>query len=178
MVMFTYKPGNRVKVENGEYLGELLTINENIEGKYGPCVRFVFRIIGGEYEGVAASILAKDDWSPGSKLDLIIRALGVEPLDFGSQFDSESLIGKQARIYVESDEKNGQIHNNVTKYRAVKLGNVSTPPAAVTSAVAPQQAPAAVPAKPALHTTSIGTTEVKEPGKTPTGVTVVDEITF
>jgi len=185
MVMFTYKPGSRIKVEDGEYLGELVNINENIEGKWGTCVRFVFRIVGGDYDGATASVLAKDDWSPGSKLDGIIRAVGIEPLEFGQAIDSALLCntGKTARIYIESEEKNGQIHNNVTKWKAVKIGA-----APVVAATAPVTPPVVAPVSPAHtkppvapHPTispSTGVQEVKEPARTPTGVTQVDEINF
>jgi hypothetical protein len=180
--MFTYKPGSRVKVEDGEYLGELSNINENVPSKYGACVRFVFRIVGGDYDGTTASVLAKDDWSPGSKLDGIIRALGIEPLDYGSAIDSTTLCntGKYARIYVESEEKNGNVHNNVTKWKSVKAG--TTPPVAPAAPLAP--APAAPAQTKTIVSTqqtvpvSTGVQEVKELPRTPTGVNIVDEINF
>jgi hypothetical protein len=157
-----------------------LNINENIEGKWGPCVRFVFKIVGGDYDNATASVLAKDDWSPGSKLDDIIRALGVEPLEFGENFDSENLKGKRALIYIESDEKDGKIHNNVTKYRAVKIGTPVAKPAAPSASAAPAApvAPATPPAQPQTSPVATGVHEVKEPTKTPTGVNIVEEINF
>ena len=183
MVMFTYKPGSRIKVEDGEYLGELVNNNENIEGKWGTCVRFVFRIVGGDYDGATASVLAKDDWSPGSKLDGIIRSLGIEPLEYGQALDSTMLCntGKQARVYIESEEKNGNIHNNVTKWKAVKVGTGTSAPAPAAPPAVPPAAPAqtkpAASAPPVTHP-STGVQEVKDPPRTPTGVNVVDEISF
>jgi len=182
MVMFTYKPGSRIKVDEGDYLGEVTSLNENIPGKWGTCVRFVFRIVGGEFDGATASVLAKDDWSPGSKLDTILRSLGIEPLEFGQNFDSNLAIGRQAKIYIESEEKNGQIHNNVTKWRTLKTPGVA---AAVTPA-APAPAPAASPAAPVPQkppvaaqppiSPSTGVKEVVDPKPGPTGVATVTEI--
>ena len=185
MVMFTYKPGSRIKVEEGDYLGEVSSLNENIPGKWGTCVRIVFRIVGGEFDGATASVLAKDDWSAGSKLDMILRSLGVEPLEYGQEFDSNLLIGRQAKIYVESEEKNGQVHNNVTKWRPLKNPITSTqtavtPPAAPsvvnqTIPVPPTKSQVPVAPQPVIAPTT-GVREVVEPKPSPTGVVTVNEI--
>jgi hypothetical protein len=121
MVMFKMEEQEQNLVEDGEYVGELADVVE-VNGKHGPCVRFVFNIVGGEVEGLQTSILVGQKLSPGNKLDNVLRALGVEPLEIGEQANTDSLIGRRARIYVEQSVNNatGKTYSNITKIKSLK----------------------------------------------------------
>jgi len=158
----------RVVVEEGEYIGELTDIKD-IDGRYGPCVRFLFTIVGDEYDGAVVSYLCTKTLSPGNKLDTALRGLGVEPLEIGDEIDSESLIGRKARIYVEhGTDKSGRVVNNVTRIKPFKGGQKVQ----VSTSDPVKQEPAPEPDK------NLGTKEVKTNKPDETGISFIDEIEF
>lgn len=80
-------------VEMGTYAAVVETILEE-EGKYGPQLRFNFRIVDSD---VALVAWAKAIYSSSSKLGKWTQAiLGEQP----DMFDSDDLIGKPCRIVV------------------------------------------------------------------------------
>jgi len=148
MVIFRMEDQEQNLIDDGEYIGELADVVE-VNGQHGPCVRFVFKLVGEQYEGLQASILVGQKLTPGNKLDSLLRALGVEPLELGENSDSDSLLGRKARIYVEQtvNNKSGKVYSNITKVKPFKA--VATvqhagqkPVQAPVQQPAPAQAPA------------------------------------
>jgi hypothetical protein len=130
MVMFKMEEESGMKVEDGEYIGEITNVLET-NGKYGPCARFIFTIVGGDYDSIQVAALVPNKLYPGSRLDAILRGLGVEPLDVGTQLDSDALSGKRARIWVEQqlNKKDGKMYSNVTRVKSLKTSKVTAPSA-------------------------------------------------
>jgi len=178
MVLFKMEEQENIPLEDGEYDAVLANLQEQAQGKFGPCVRFVFSVSGGQYDGVSASTLCAAKLTPGNKLDTILRALGSEPLEVGETIDGENLIGKPCRIYVEPKEQNGKTYNNVVKVKPPRAGT----PVAAAPAAAPA-APAAAPTTtnapaPTTNTPNTGVKEVKPQEPNKAGVNVVDDIDF
>lgn len=172
MVILRMEEDQHVLVEEGEYIGELTSVQE-VKAKYGLCLRFVFTICDGDYDGISVSALCSYKLTPGNKLDGILRGLGVEPLEVGEQIDTEELIGRKARIYIEhGTDDSGRTYNNVTKVKLLKTHKASQ------SSNAPAQAQASHSSNNVQAKPNLGVKEVKEEKTNDLGVSIVDEIQF
>ena len=147
MVIFRMEEQEQNLIEDGEYVGELADIVE-VNGAHGPCVRFVFKLVGDQYEGLQTSMLVGQKLTPGSKLDSLLRALGVDPLEVGENTDSDVLVGRKAKIYVEQsvNKRDGKVYSNVTKVKSFKA--VPKPVAAPVSQPKPAPVPVPAPVQP------------------------------
>lgn len=95
MVLVIEIPRQKI-IEDGDYIAELKNVEE-IQGKYGPMLRFVFDVIEPGYETRVTGICSKYV-TPKSKL---FRWLNALEADFSqSQIDLHSLIGRKCIITV------------------------------------------------------------------------------
>jgi len=109
-----------VTMEPGEYGAVLDEIKEQV-GKYGPMLRFVFRIADGEpYEGLPVSLVCSAYLTPGNRLDKILQGMGSSSLEVGDELDLETMKGKPTRVYVENFRDGETTYNNVTKVRRLR----------------------------------------------------------
>ena len=137
-------------IEENYYVGTLTGIKE-LPGKFGPSLRFSFKIEG--FDNVVASILLGFNLRPGTKLDLALRACGYNT-DVGDALETDEIVamGLKARVFVESNANaEGQVFYNVRKIKSISAPNTVTAPVTY---VAPRAAAptAAVPIAPRVAT--------------------------
>jgi len=109
-----------VTVEPGEYTTFLDAVTQSA-GKYGPMLRFQFRIAEGEpHEGIPVSLVCTAFLTPGNRLDKILQALGSSALDIGEEVDVEKLRGLYVKAYVENSKDGEVTYNNVSKVRKLR----------------------------------------------------------
>lgn len=165
-------------IEENYYVGTLNGIKE-IQGKFGPSLRFSFAIEG--FENVVASILLNPNLRPGTKLDLALRACGYNT-DIGDALETEEIVamGLKARVFVESNANaEGQVFYNVRKIKPIN-SPVGAPvtPVAVHAAAPARVAPPVAPATPAPRVARVATPAPVAPPVTQAAPTVVEEIDF
>lgn len=81
------------------------------------CLRFVFELLGSEYEGRRVSTLTSHKFSPTTKLGRLVKGmLGREPGE-GEDFAPESLIGQRFQVKMEPKASNGRTFYNVAEVR-------------------------------------------------------------
>lgn len=102
-------------MEPGEYKAKLSELEEELEGQYGPQVRFTFEVMDDEdYNGDTirgwASLKTDDDgdytfWE-GTKLwDWVTALRGGDAVGVGEEFSLDDLIGNTCRILVVNKTK-------------------------------------------------------------------------
>lgn len=118
-INLTMRQGAVSLIEEGEYVAQLERIDVR-EGRYLdsygnpiPVLNFVFRITEGNMAGKEVIGLASSVLTPGNKLDCWLRALGADTINVGETFDTDSVIGAYAKIYVE--HKNVTINGQIVK---------------------------------------------------------------
>lgn len=126
MVLVIEIPKQKI-IEDGDYIAELKNVEE-IQGKYGPMLRFVFDVIEPGYETRVTGICSKYV-TPKSKL---FRWLNALEADFSQpQIDLHSLIGKKCIITVSlAVGPDGMEYLNVVD---VKRYNIRRPGVSTTS---------------------------------------------
>jgi len=139
MLKMEEQPQEQNLIEDGEYTGELVAVTE-VETQYGASLRLVFKVVGTDYDGRTASIIVKQKLAPGNKLDSILRSLGSEPLELGDALDTDRMMGRRAKVYVETKASrggSGRLFSNVTKVKPLKA---SIPQAGIPHPAPPQYA--------------------------------------
>jgi hypothetical protein len=152
MVIVRVSKPEYVVIEPGEYLCTLEKITEHT-GRYGPLLRFHFRIDAGEpFEGLPVTLACSSFLTPGNKLDKLLQELGCNALGIGDEVDLDDLAGQsvKAKCYVENFKDGENIYNNVTKVRKTRAGETSSKPAekkeATPAAAKPEEKKEAAPA--------------------------------
>lgn len=111
----TQEPPPYEPVEPGEYKARLTELEEELEGMYGPQVRFTFEITDDQdYKGQTVrgwcSLKLDEDgeftfWE-GTKLwDWVIALRGSEPMSTEEEFELDDLVGSTCRILVVTKKK-------------------------------------------------------------------------
>jgi hypothetical protein len=145
----TKEESSFVVVEDGVYEAELATVDD-IEGRYGPSMKFNFTITGPdsvapEFIGMTVNMLCTAKLAPGNKLDEALVALGGA-VEIGEDVDPADYIGTKCRVSVQAKEKDGKTYANVIRVLPFKRAAGGAPPAQ-RPAAAPAQRPAAAPAQ-------------------------------
>jgi len=155
IVLKSVKP-EYVVVEPGEYTALLDDVKQTT-GKFGPLLRFQFRIAEGEpYENIPVSLVCSAFLTPGNRLDKILQTLGTASTNVGEEINVESLKGAVVKVYVENAKGEGETtYNNVTKLRKLREGEAKghTVQAVTSPAATTGQAPATAPVTTASATT-------------------------
>lgn len=127
--------------EDGEYIAELFNIepfSSEAHPEYGTSLKFTFKVLEEPNVGTLVSGLTSAVWRAGSKLDKWLTGLGLETSSIGDELDLQALKGRQARVYVEKDEKSG--YTNIKHVKILKSDDsqriVSKPVAKVETPVA------------------------------------------
>lgn len=109
-------------IEEGDYMAVLKDVQE-LQGKYGPILRFWFEITEPGYETTVSGICSKNARTPKSKLFRWLVALGA---DLRSEtIDISSLIGASAIITVSSvTTPDGEEYLNVVDVKRANIRRV------------------------------------------------------
>ena len=121
-------------VEDGMYDAVLSDI-QPAKGSFGPCLKFFFRITGGNFDGTEVSMIRPAKLVPGNKLDKTLQSLGIDTATVEEELDVDVLKNKNVQVTVEQKtSERGKVFANVTEVFISKAGKAtSTPKAAVTS---------------------------------------------
>ena len=135
MVMVQKRASEKpLTVPENWYTGQIKNVEAKI-GKYGPCFRITFSLL--EIQGAEAAIVLSQDLYNGSKLDLLLKALGYALPD-GSKFDTDILLQDRPKVVILTEQNSsadGTVYNNVSKIKPYKQVAASTAP--VTAAPTP-----------------------------------------
>src|ERR1035437_8795274 len=116
-------------VEDGEYNAVLSNI-EPSKGSFGPCLKFFFRITGGNFDGTEVSMIRPAKLVPGNKLDKTLQSLGIDTSQVEDELDVEVLKGKNVTVTVEQKTSTqGKVFANVVEVRIAKSGAKASAPA-------------------------------------------------
>jgi hypothetical protein len=141
------KKEDYAKPDNGEYIAELTKVEtweSDKHPEYGTSIRFTFKILEEPFVNTLVSGLVSASWKPGNKLDKWLQGLGLDQSEVGTEIDSENLVGRQARVFVEEDKKSGYTNvKEVNSLRPADKSRVTAPAASnlvakATNVVAPQ----------------------------------------
>jgi len=125
-------------IEEGDYMAILKDVQE-LQGKYGPILRFWFEITEPGYETTVSGICSKNARTPKSKLFRWLVALGA---DLRSEtIDISSLIGASAIITVSSvTTPDGEEYLNVVDVKRANIRRVHSvnPEYSTVSGAAPE----------------------------------------
>lgn len=123
-------------VEDGEY-NAVLTNIEPAKGSFGPCLKFFFRITGGNFDGTEVSMIRPAKLVPGNKLDKTLQSLGIDTSTVEDELDVDVLMNKNVQVTVESKtSERGKVFANVTEVRLNKTSKAPAPKATSTPAPA------------------------------------------
>lgn len=112
-------------VEDGEYNAILSDIQPS-KGAFGPCLKFFFRIVGGNFDGTEVSMIRPAKLVPGNKLDKTLQSLGVDTSAVEDELDVDVLKNKNVQVTVEQKtSERGKVFANVVEVRSAK-GPVTT----------------------------------------------------
>ncbi len=107
-------------VEDGEY-NAVLTDIQPAKGTFGPCLKFFFRIEGGNFDGTEVSMIRPAKLVPGNKLDKTLQSLGVDTAAVEDELDVDELKNKRVQVTVEQKTtERGKVFANVTEVRVAK----------------------------------------------------------
>src|ERR1700688_4674102 len=98
------KKEDYAKPDNGEYIAELTKVEtweSDKHPEYGTSIRFTFKILEEPFVNTLVSGLVSASWKPANKLDKWLQGLGLDQSEVGTEIDSENLVGRQARVFVE-----------------------------------------------------------------------------
>src|ERR1700680_4830513 len=87
-------------VEDGMYDAVLSDI-QPAKGSFGPCLKFFFRINGGNFDGTEVSMIRPAKLVPGNKLDKTLQSLGVDTTAVEDELDVDLLLNKNVHVTVE-----------------------------------------------------------------------------
>ena len=161
IVVKSVKP-EYITVEPGEYLATLDDVKQTT-GKFGPLLRFQFRIAEGEpFENIPVSLICSAFLTPGNRLDKILQTLGTATTNVGEEINVEGLKGAVVKVYVENAKGDGETtYNNVTKLRKLREGEAKGQVAPAANATTATSAPAATaPAATTPPANNLNTTDV------------------
>jgi len=128
-------------VEDGEY-NAILTDIQPSKGAFGPCLKFFFRIAGGDHDGTEVSMIRPAKLVPGNKLDKTLQSLGIDTSAVEDELDVDTLKDKNVQVTVEQKtSERGKVFANVVEVRVAKTGSVA-PKAALKASPAPARATA------------------------------------
>ncbi len=115
-------------VEDGEYNAILSDIQPS-KGAFGPCLKFFFRITGGNFDGTEVSMIRPAKLVPGNKLDKTLQSLGVDTSAVEDELDVDVLKNKNVQVTVESKtSERGKVFANVVEVRASKASATTARP--------------------------------------------------
>lgn len=107
-------------VEDGEYNAVLSDI-QPAKGSFGPCLKFFFRITGGNFDGTEVSMIRPAKLVPGNKLDKTLQSLGIDTSSVEDELDVDVLKNKNVQVTVEQKtSERGKVFANVTEVRLSK----------------------------------------------------------
>src|SRR5260221_9308295 len=107
-------------VEDGEY-NAVLTDVQPAKGSFGPCLKFFFRIVGGNFDGTEVSMIRPAKLVPGNKLDKTLQSLGVDTSAVEDELDVDVLKNKNVQVTVEQKTSDrGKVFSNVVEVRSAK----------------------------------------------------------
>ena len=129
------------EVEAADYDAQLTEV-EPAKGAYGPCLKFFFRIVGGEFDNTDVSMIRPARLVPGNKLDKTLQGMGIDTSAITDELDVDSLKGKTFKVTVENKTSaQGKVFANVTevlsvsKIAAPMAAPLTTPTPAATGSV-------------------------------------------
>src|ERR1035437_8840139 len=112
-------------VEDGEYNAVLSNI-EPSKGSFGPCLKFFFRITGGNFDGTEVSMIRPAKLVPGNKLDKTLQSLGIDTSTVEDELDVDVLKNKNVQVTVEQKtSERGKVFANVTEVRINKAAKTT-----------------------------------------------------
>lgn len=107
-------------VEDGEY-NAVLTDVQPAKGSFGPCLKFFFRIVGGNFDGTEVSMIRPAKLVPGNKLDKTLQSLGIDTGAVEDELDVDTLKNKNVQVTVEQKTSDrGKVFANVIEVRIAK----------------------------------------------------------
>ena len=107
-------------VPSGLYIADVEAL-EDIEGKFGPQIKFNLRIVGGEYDDKKLSAWCNPVLSPKSKLYRWLKQLNFD-LSVGATVDIDALVGKRVLVKVEQiDRDDGSSVSRVSELMDVGI---------------------------------------------------------
>ena len=120
-------------VEDGEYNAVLSDI-QPAKGSFGPCLKFFFRITGGNFDGTEVSMIRPAKLVPGNKLDKTLQSLGIDTSTVEDELDVDVLKNKNVQVTVEQKtSERGKVFANVTEVRINKAAKTAAAPKAVST---------------------------------------------
>jgi len=127
-------------VEDGEYNAILSDIQPS-KGAFGPCLKFFFRITGGNFDGTEVSMIRPAKLVPGNKLDKTLQSLGVDTSAVEDELDVDVLKNKNVQVTVEQKtSERGKVFANVVEVRVAKTSSTAPRAAAKAPVAVPTQA--------------------------------------
>jgi len=104
----------KAEMPEGEYLGDLTAVeewNENAD-KYGPAIRFVFRITEGDYADQEVTRITGTRVTKKTALGKMLRGLKGAPIEPGEAIDPEAFVGQRYVLSVaETDSGSTRVES-------------------------------------------------------------------
>jgi len=122
-------------IQEGEYNAVLSDV-EQAAGQYGPCLKFFFRVVDGEYADTEVSMIRPAKLIPGNRLDKTLQSMGIDTLTIEDELDVDTLKGRLVKVtVVNKTTERGKVFANVEEVKGVSDSR-RTPVAAVQKATA------------------------------------------
>jgi hypothetical protein len=116
-------------IQEGEYNAVLSDV-EQAAGQFGPCLKFFFRVVDGEYADTEVSMIRPAKLVPGNKLDKTLQSMGIDTLSIEDEIDVDTLKGKLVKVTVVNKVTDrGKVFANVEEVKAVGGMHKATTPA-------------------------------------------------
>lgn len=108
MITITKTERHYDPIDDGYYIVRLIGIKEGKKNEehpeWEPRLVFTFELVEPPFEKRRAWGRTSKTWYEGKKLDMWLKALGVDQADEGCQLDVEQLKGQYARAHIETED--------------------------------------------------------------------------
>lgn len=111
-------------IEMGAYDARVKSV-EDVEGQFGPQVKFVFELVGGDYDGQTLWGWCSATYSTQSKLYDWTKAIlfGGNAPPLGHILNTNDFVGRPVRIGVSVVKKDDKEFNKISGVTAPRQGN-------------------------------------------------------
>lgn len=139
-------------IEEGDYLARLSEAQAHT-GAFGPCIKFQFEVVEGDFAGQEVSMIRPARLAAGNKLDRTLQEMGLDTSQITDEVDVDVLKGKVFKVHIENKTSSkGKVFANVITARPVSgystpVTSAATPAPTVTRTATPQAAPRTTPSQ-------------------------------
>lgn len=124
-------------IEEGDYLARLSDAQPHT-GAFGPCIKFQFEVVEGEFAGQEVSMIRPARLAMGNKLDRTLQEMGLDTSQITDEVDVDVLKGKVFKVRIENKTSTkGKVFANVITARPVSGNFTASSPAQSTQVVTP-----------------------------------------